>query len=359
MAWSERTTTVANPATRKRRKVKNVARRLTLKQKLHFGSKAQRAAARRALSGARKRKRNTAHRKRTNPGGKRVIAGYGSTTMNRARRRKRRNPPKGGGRVITGYGSTVMNRARKRKRKNAAGGTKKVYIINPARRRKKKNSAKRRRNSPGGIIAMTLAPLGNPARRRKKAVATSKRRRKANASRRRKANAGRPRRRANRAVRHHRRRSNPGKMGNLVMQAVGVAGGAVGSKLLTQMVLGANNTSITGYAGNLIAGGILAYATKLATKSQELAAAVMVGAVTQVALRLITDLTPFGSVVSGTGLGDYQISNFWNPQRLNSPKTATFNQNWMGGGSPAMVTATAPVTSALPGVAPASSGSMW
>jgi hypothetical protein len=341
MAWSERTTTVANPATRKRRKVRNVARKLSLKQKLHFGSKQQRAAARRALSGARKRKRNAAARHRPRTKKRNPVA------------RRRRKP------VAPHRRRTVANRAptvRRRRKKNSAHSAAQPFFRRSTRRRKK--VAKRRRNSPGGIIAMTLAPLGNPARRRKKAVATSKRRRKANASRRRKSNAGRPRRRANRSMRH-RRRSNPGKMGNLITQALGVAGGAIGSKLLTQMVLGSNNTSFMGYAGNLVAGGILAYATKLATKSQELAAAVMVGAVTQVALRMITDLTPFGSVVSGTGLGDYQISNFWNPQRLNSPRTATFNQNWMG--SPAaLVTATAPVAAAgaIPGVA-ASSNSMW
>jgi hypothetical protein len=41
-------------------------------------------------------------------GSGRVIAGYGSTVMNRGKRKK--NPKGGGsGRVISGYGSTVMN----------------------------------------------------------------------------------------------------------------------------------------------------------------------------------------------------------------------------------------------------------
>jgi hypothetical protein len=148
-------------------------------------------------------------------------------------------------------------------------------------------------------------------------------------------------------------------MGNLITQALGVAGGAIGSKFLTQMVLGASNTSFMGYLGNAVATGVLAYATKLATKSQELAAAVLVGGATQLLLRIVTDLTPFGSIVAGTGLGDYQISNFWNPQRLNSPRTASFNQNWLGAGaSPAVVTSTSPVAAAIPGLS-APSATMW
>ena len=52
MAWSERQTIIANPARRKGKR--NVARRMSLKQKLHFGTKAQRSAARRAIKAKRK-----------------------------------------------------------------------------------------------------------------------------------------------------------------------------------------------------------------------------------------------------------------------------------------------------------------
>jgi hypothetical protein len=126
------------------------------------------------------------------------------------------------------------------------------------------------------------------------------------------------------------------------MQAIGVGAGAIGSKLLTQMILGANNVSWTGYLGNAVATGLLGFGTHAVTKSKELAAAVVVGGATQILLRMITDMTPFGSVVSGTGLGDYQIANFWMPPRLAAPGTATYNTNWM----PAPVAAPVPANTA-------------
>ena len=117
-------------------------------------------------------------------------------------------------------------------------------------------------------------------------------------------------------------------MGNLIMQAVGVGAGAIGSKLLTQMVLGANNTSFMGYLGNAVATGLLGWGAHLVSKSKDLSSAVVLGGAVQIMLRMITDLTPFGQAVSGTGLGDYQVANFWMPPRLNSPSTATYNTNW-------------------------------
>src|ERR1700679_924795 len=115
MALAQIETIIANPARKagSRKEKKKMAKRMTLMQKLHFGTARQRAPAKASMK--RKRSRNPA---------KKVIAGYGSTTMNGARRRKCRNPKGGGGsgRVITGYGSTVMNRARKRK-KNASAAS--------------------------------------------------------------------------------------------------------------------------------------------------------------------------------------------------------------------------------------------
>ena len=50
MAWSTVETKIANPATgRNRKRKKNMARRMSLKQKLHFGSKRVRTAAKQAL----------------------------------------------------------------------------------------------------------------------------------------------------------------------------------------------------------------------------------------------------------------------------------------------------------------------
>jgi hypothetical protein len=286
---------------------------MSLKQKLHFGSKAQRNAARRSMRRSRAAKR---HSKRS------------TASRNKA------------------FGYAGSRGWRAKTKKNSAHSSRQPFF-KPQRR--KKNRARHR--NPGEIIAMTLAPLGNPAKRRKKAVARH-RRRKANASRRRHS-AGTARRysrrrKSNPGRRHHRR--NPGgRMGNLLMQAVGVAGGAIGSKYLTQLVLGSNNTSWVGYFGNAVATGILGWGTHAITKNRELASAVVVGGATQIILRMLTDLTPFGQVVSGTGLGDYQVANFWMPPRLMSPSGASYNTNWQPAPPPVVATA-----NAAPGL-----GSYW
>jgi hypothetical protein len=129
-------------------------------------------------------------------------------------------------------------------------------------------------------------------------------------------------------------------MGNLVMQAVGVGAGAIGSKLITQMVLGASNTGFMGYLGNAVATGLLGWGAHMVSKSKDLSSAIILGGATQILLRVVTDLTPFGQAVSGTGLGDYQVANFWMPPRLNDPGTATYNTNWAP--APQVVAAAAP-----------------
>ena len=63
MAYSERTTLIANPATGKGRSMKR-KRNMTLKQKLHFGSARQRTAARQSLS---KKRHNKAKARRAAP----------------------------------------------------------------------------------------------------------------------------------------------------------------------------------------------------------------------------------------------------------------------------------------------------
>jgi hypothetical protein len=315
MAWSERTTVIANPARRLRRKVKNVARqskRLSLKQKLHFGSKAQRAAAKRSLKAKR-------HSKRTNVARRRK-------RTNVARRRKRTNP---------------VARHRVRTRPRAI--------------------KRRRRKNPGEIISVALAPMGNPAKRRKKkAMATTRRRRKVNASRRR-SNAGRPRRRRSNPGGHRHRRRNPGGagLGNVITQAIGVGSGAVLSKLLTQMVLGAQNVSYMGYFGNAAATALLTFAAHMFSPLRKFAPSIAVGGATQVLLRIVGDMTPYGQYLQGTGLGDYQAANFWMPPRMvNAPNSAMYAQNWLPAGAPAAVS-----TSTSPASAPGGLGSydapMW
>lgn len=136
-------------------------------------------------------------------------------------------------------------------------------------------------------------------------------------------------------------------MGNLIMQAVGVGAGAIGSKFLTQMVLGSSNTGFMGYIGNAVATGILGWGAHAVSKSKDLSSSIIVGGATQILIRIMTDLTPFGSAVAGTGLGDYQVANFWMPPRLNDPSGATYNTNW------------APAPPAVVAASTAGLGSYW
>lgn len=280
MALAQIETIIANPARKagsRKAKKKNMAKRMSLAQKLHFGTARQRAAAKASM----KRKRKpTAHRRRTKP-----VA-------------KRSNPP----------------------------------------RTKRRNTSARKRKNPGELIAITL---GNPARKRGKKTMARARRRKTNPSRRRHSTAGRrrktmnaaPRRRhsrrsnpGRRSMRRSGRRSNPGQIGTIVQQGLAVVAGAVSTKLATQAVLGTSNTGLMGYAGNAVATALAAYGTHMVTKNKAIAQGVVVGGVVQIILRVINDYTPYGSFLSLQGLGDYQVANFptpsWYPNGLKSASPA-------------------------------------
>lgn len=286
MAESTVRTLIANPGTRSgkragRKKRKNVARRMSLRQKLHFGSKAQRAAAKRAMRG----KRSNPHRRRT-----------------KAARRH--------------------NSAPRKRRANTS---------------KRRNRSVRRRN----IGELVVASLGNPAtKRRKNTVAKTKRRRKTNASHRRHASSGRrTRRNPSHRMRRHRRNPGMGTLKSLIGNGIAGSVGALGSKYATQMVLGASNTGFMGYLGNIVATGLIAYGTHLLTKSKELAGAAVIGGTIQLFLRAGTDMTPYGSFLSLQGLGDYQVANWatpqWLPNGLKSANPAVPN-GWGGGSAVAI-----------------------
>lgn len=120
-----------------------------------------------------------------------------------------------------------------------------------------------------------------------------------------------------RAKHNYRRRRNPAgySVGALIETGVFATVGAVGSKLLTQLVLGSSNTGVMGYLGNVIAGGLIGIAADMGLKNKQAAFAIYVGTAIQLVLRAITDFTPYGQAVALTGVGDYQVSNFVTPQR--------------------------------------------
>lgn len=100
---------------------------------------------------------------------------------------------------------------------------------------------------------------------------------------------------------------------------LGTVGGALGSKLLTQMALGTKNEGVLGYAGNAVVGAGLWWATLKVSKNRTLSNAILGGTAAQIVLRLINDYTPFGMYVANLGMGDYQAQAFVTPQVLVDP----------------------------------------
>jgi hypothetical protein len=110
-----------------------------------------------------------------------------------------------------------------------------------------------------------------------------------------------------------------GRVSDIAINAVFVIAGALGSKLLTQMVLGSNNVGAVGYAGNAVAGGILWFLAEKIIKNRNAANGVIAGTAVQIILRLLNDYTPFGQYLALSGVGDYQAQQFASPQVLVDP----------------------------------------
>lgn len=242
---------------------------------------------------------------------------------------------------------TVRERiiANKGKRKLTAkqirffGTPKQKAALRATRRRShshRTNTARRsKRRNKGEIIGYTFAQPASRKNRGKMAATKAKKTRKRRA----RSGGHRVNRRRNTGRRmnyvHHRRRRNPGRrrrnpgegmgrISSIAINAVFVIVGAVGSKLLAQMVLGSNNTGIVGYAANAIAGGVMWFVAEKVMHNKDAANGIIAGTAVEIILRLINDYTPFGSYVSGLGMGDYQAQAWLTPQVLVNPyKDAT------------------------------------
>lgn len=129
------------------------------------------------------------------------------------------------------------------------------------------------------------------------------------------------RRRKAPVMRRHSRRSNPGSIGSpktWVMGGAGALAGFVGSAAVPQLLLGSGNTGVTGYAvtaGAAIGLGLLSHF--LLPRMPAVTFGVIAGGFGNLMRRVISDQTPFGSYVSGTGMGDYMVAN-WGPPRMNN-----------------------------------------
>jgi hypothetical protein len=236
------------------------------------------------------------------------------------------------------FGSAAQKAALKRRRRANAS--------------KKKTAVRhRRRTAPRKNISeiVTLGPFaaGNPAKRGKSKMAAKTQKRKA---RRRRQNPSKSRRRTTVVMVHkkrmHRRRRNParlatlGRVPNLLTTATFTLSGAIGTRALTQMLLGAKNEGPVGYAGNAVAAILLGWGVGKFMKNRQAATAVTIGGFVGLTLRLLQDLTPLGKFVNlqlaGVGrrgdMGVLAMSDVFEcPRRVAAPAGAPGN----GGAKPA------------------------
>lgn len=161
----------------------------------------------------------------------------------------------------------------------------------------------------------------------------------------RRSNAGHSTRRRTKKVMHHRRRRNPGTLGrpmDWVTGGAGVLAGGVGARMIPQMLMGASNTGLMGYAANAAAALGLGFLTHhLFPRNPILTVTVIAGGFGGLISRIVSDRTSFGSALSLTGLGDwglglYQKSNFNNPQRIVAPRGPNSSMFTWGAGDQAI-----------------------
>lgn len=250
---------LVNPGRRRR---KNASKRMTLKQKLHFGTKAQRAAARRSLRG----KRSNAGKRSVRKSVKAMkVAGFSKKTTSAYRRQfKRLKRRKNIGEILT--------------------------VFNPSR--KGKNSMARRRKRTRRVVAHRRRRRSNPIvrrhRRRRSAPVMHRRRRRSNPS------YSRRRRHNARRGRSYRRR-NPGFMSGTVGQVVGVIAGASVTSLIMNQVSNYFSMVSSGIP-KYIAGAVVAFLQgKLigkVAKAPGFGRDMQVGGYTYVALQVLNDFLP-------------------------------------------------------------------
>jgi hypothetical protein len=140
--------------------------------------------------------------------------------------------------------------------------------------------------------------------------------------------------------RGHSRRRNPGIAGfgtnELLNLTLGAAAGGIGSKYVTQLALGSNNSGIIGYVGQAVATLAIAWAAHKFV-GKDAATGVVAGGGAALALRIFNDNV--GSVVAapagpaaamsglgdvdmgrlGIGLGDFKAGNIAVPALWQSP----------------------------------------
>ena len=297
MATISRIRRLVNPG--RRRRVNKAKRRMTPAQIKFFGTKRQKA----ALKTSRTRKRNLSMksvtglfknraRRKRNVGS--IITVWPKGNPGRRKRYKRNgaknrlvivNPgarmAKGSsGRVISGYGSTVMNKGRKK---------------NMARTRKRTRRVARR------VV------------RRRRAVTNPRRRRVYSHRRRRVGNPGYHRRRKISNRRHYPR--NPGMLSGTAGRVLGVIGGVAVTKLLSGFLPASFATGVLGYFGIGAVAFLQGKLVGKFSKSPALGNDMLVGGLAYLAAKVLNDFFPsIGSYTGMSGMGLIGGSSFYSPQ---------------------------------------------
>jgi len=157
--------------------------------------------------------------------------------------------------------------------------------------------------------------------------------------------------------RHRRHSRNPlfggVSLQNIVELGVGAAGGVIGAGYLSQMVLGANNVGMAGYAGDAIATLAIAWAAQKFLGRQELAKGVLAGGFGAIIKRFWDDnVSGSSQSMSGlgnrsfAGLGYYTNRNFPLPTSTYSRGMATPSLPVTAGAAPQVVIPSQPVSPA-------------
>lgn len=297
-----RTTRSANPPKRK----------LSLAQKLHFGTKRQRAAAGLMLSMAGKRKRVANGRYQgSKPGNRQHSSGYNRKLRKTFKAWNKTGEDGPNPRNASMHRKVAYLAAKSQARKEARIGNPGEIITlaglagNPGRLRKRKVGnimAKRRRKSVSGVRRRTRrVRRANP----NVVVRYSRRRR----------NTGRVRsmRRTHRRRTH--RRSNPGFLSGGVGMLVGIFGGAALTGAIAARIPGQLSSGIAGY----LTTGVVAYAQGTLAgkllKNPTLGKNMVTGGLIYLGLKIAGDLIPGLSLPFGlSGLGAIGSSNFSYPQ---------------------------------------------
>lgn len=260
---SRRRSSTRSSAPRRRRKLN--PRKLSLAQKLAgFGGPRAKAAANSKLTRSRAAKKAAVTRKRT-------VNRHRNAS--RPRRRRRGNP------TLTSVLPALAANPHKRKK------TTMQKKRRSARRRARTRNTHRNSHRSGYFARRSNAAPRRPRRRRN------------------------PRRGYFAARRRHSNPRGGGRIFGLLTKAGYTIGGAVGTRALTQAILGQQNSGMMGYAANAAAAFILGMAGgKIFGK--DAGQFITIGGFVGIVMRLIQEFTQLGKVVNLqlSGLGDYSFA---------------------------------------------------